>query len=223
MKILNTPESREGNLIRYIVYTVGYLMVVGVVKLVTNNSPIRIWNLILFGLITVMVGLFYIYRFNGEQRFFKRRHSLPFLGDIGLTIGLTLLVTALRIMVMYLQAYNKISWYGFQIIYLKHESIPMFWFLIVANGLVLPILQEYLATGFLFNYLFRQNTKLAAIAGIITSGIVFSILNFQLSWPLLAIDVMFGAIFAWSYLYTQALWMPMYLSILSGLLIVVMT
>ena len=220
---MNTPESREGNLIRYIVYTVGYLMVVGVVKLVTNNSPIRIWNLILFGLITVMVGLFYIYRFNREQRFFKRRHSLPFLGDIGLTIGLTLLVTALRIMVMYLQAYNKISWYGFQIIYLKHESIPMFWFLIVANGLVLPILQEYLATGFLFNYLFRQNTKLAAIAGIITSGIVFSILNFQLSWPLLAIDVMFGAIFAWSYLYTQALWMPMYLSILSGLLIVVMT
>lgn len=220
---MNTPESREGNLIRYIVYTVGYLMVVGVVKLVTNNSPIRIWDLILFGLITVMVGLFYIYRFNREQRFFKRRHSLPFLGDIGLTIGLTLLVTALRIMVMYLQAYNKISWYGFQIIYLKHESIPMFWFLIVANGLVLPILQEYLATGFLFNYLFRQNTKLAAIAGIITSGIIFSILNFQLSWPLLAIDVMFGAIFAWSYLYTQALWMPMYLSILSGLLIVVMT
>lgn len=220
---MNTPESREGNLIRYIVYTVGYLMVVGVVKLVTNNSPIRIWDLILFGLITVMVGLFYIYRFNREQRFFKRRHSLPFLGDIGLTIGLTLLVTALRIIVMYLQAYNKISWYGFQIIYLKHESIPMFWFLIVANGLVLPILQEYLATGFLFNYLFRQNTKLAAIAGIITSGIVFSILNFQLSWPLLAIDVMFGAIFAWSYLYTQALWMPMYLSILSGLLIVVMT
>ncbi|ARD07386.1 CPBP family intramembrane metalloprotease [Lactobacillus amylolyticus] len=220
---MNTPESREGNLIRYIVYTVGYLMVVGVVKLVTNNSPIRIWDLILFGLITVMVGLFYIYRFNREQRFFKRRHSLPFLGDIGLTIGLTLLVTALRIIVMYLQAYNKISWYGFQIIYLKHESIPMFWFLIVANGLVLPILQEYLATGFLFNYLFRQNTKLAAIAGIITSGIIFSILNFQLSWPLLAIDVMFGAIFAWSYLYTQALWMPMYLSILSGLLIVVMT
>lgn len=220
---MNTPESREGNLIRYIVYTVGYLMVVGVVKLVTNNSPIRIWDLILFGLITVMVGLFYIYRFNREQRFFKRRHSLPFLGDIGLTIGLTLLVTALRIMVMYLQAYNKISWYGFQIIYLKHESIPMFWFLIVANGLVLPILQEYLATGFLFNYLFRQNTKLAAIAGIITSGIIFSILNFQLSWPLLAIDIMFGAIFAWSYLYTQALWMPMYLSILSGLLIVVMT
>lgn len=220
---MNTPESREGNLIRYIVYTVGYLMVVGVVKLVTNNSPIRIWDLILFGLITVMVGLFYIYRFNREQRFFKRRHSLPFLGDIGLTIGLTLLVTALRIMVMYLQAYNKISWYDFQIIYLKHESIPMFWLLIVANGLVLPILQEYLATGFLFNYLFRQNTKLAAIAGIITSGIVFSILNFQLSWPLLAIDVMFGAIFAWSYLYTQALWMPMYLSILSGLLIVVMT
>lgn len=220
---MNTPESREGNLIRYIVYTVGYLMVVGVVKLVTNNSPIRIWDLILFGLITVMVGLFYIYRFNREQRFFKRRHSLSFLGDIGLTIGLTLLVTALRIMVMYLQAYNKISWYDFQIIYLKHESIPMFWFLIVANGLVLPILQEYLATGFLFNYLFRQNTKLAAIAGIITSGIVFSILNFQLSWPLLAIDVMFGAIFAWSYLYTQALWMPMYLSILSGLLTVVMT
>lgn len=219
---MNTPESREGNLIRYIVYAIGYLMAVGVVKLVTRKSPIRIWDLILFGLVILMVMLFYIYRFNREQRFFQSRYTLPWLGDIGFTIGMTLLVTALRIMVMYLQSYNRISNYGFQINYLKHESVSMFWFLLVAEGIVLPILQEFLATGFLFNYMFRRDSKAVAMTGIFFSGLIFSILNFQFSWPLFVIDLVFGAIFAWSYLYTQSLWMPLYLSVLSGLLIVVM-
>ena len=67
---MNTPESREGNLIRYAVYLAGYLMARGVVKIVTMNSPLRVWDLILFVLITAMVLLFYIYRFNREQRFF---------------------------------------------------------------------------------------------------------------------------------------------------------
>ncbi|GAA3632862.1 CPBP family intramembrane metalloprotease [Lactobacillus hamsteri] len=219
---MNTPESREGNLFRYAVYVIGYLMAIGVVKLVTNKAPLHIWDLILFLLIAVMVLLFYIYRFNREQRFFERLFSLPWLGDFGLTVGLTLAITATKIMVMYLQSYNRISWYGFQITYLKHESTHMFWFLILAYGIVLPILQEFLATGFLFNYMFRKNTVATAIAGIITSGILFSILNFQASLPLLVINACYGMLFAWSYLYTQTLWMPVYLAVVAGVITVIM-
>lgn len=219
---MNTPESREGNLIRYTVYVVGYLMAIGVVKLVTGKSPLRIWDLILFALIAAMVLLFYIYRFNREQRFFERQFSLPWLGDFGLTVGLTILITVLRILVMYLQAYHHIPMYGFQTIYLKHESNSMFWFLILADGILLPILREFLATGFLFNYLFRQNTVAAGVAGIIVSGLIYSVFNFQFSLPLFLIEFVFGAIFAWTYLYSQALWLPMYLAVLSSLLTVIM-
>lgn len=219
---MNTPESREGNLIRYLFYIAAYLLAIGVVELVIRKTPLRIWDLILYLLITAMVLLFYIYRFNREQRFFQQRFSLPWLGDIGFTIGMTILITALRILTMYLQAYHYLANYGFQTMYLKHESNGMFWFLIMAYGIVLPILQEFLATGFLFNYLFRANTKNVAVLGMICSGLIFSVLNFQLSWPLLLINLIFGAIFAWTYLYSQSIWMPMYFAVLNGILMVIM-
>lgn len=66
---MNTPRSREGNVIRYAVYLAGYVAVFAVVKLVTRKSPVHIWDLILFGLVAAMILLFYVYRFNREQRF----------------------------------------------------------------------------------------------------------------------------------------------------------
>lgn len=222
MKILNTPESREGNVIRYAVYLVGYVIVFAVVKLVTRKTPLHVWDLILFCIVAVMILLFYIYRFNREQRFFARDFKLPWLGNFSAVMLLTLVITATRILISYLQAYNRIPHYDFQLIYLKNESVDMFWFLILVQGIILPILQEFLATGFLFNYAFRRNTKQVAILGIIVSGIIFSLLNFQSSLLLFVIEIIYGGLFAWSYLYTQTLWMPIYLAIISGVLTVIM-
>lgn len=220
---MNTPASREGNLIRYVFYIIGYLMVGGTVKLVTKNSPIHVWDLILFATISLMILLFFVYRFNREQRFFEHCTSGHWLNNFGLIIGLTVVITALRISVSWLQSYGKLSMYGFQVTYLRHESVLSYWFLIVAIGLILPILQEFLITGFLFNYAFRKNTVTTAVIGIATSGILFSLLNWQNSIPLLIIDAIFGAIFAWSYLYTQTLWMPIYLAVLNGIILLIMT
>ena len=198
-------------------------MVAGVIKLVTANSPIHIWDLILFATISLMVSLFFIYRFNREQRFFDRSFAGSWLSNFGLIVGLTAVVTALRISVSWLQSYGRLKLYNFQIAYLHHEATVTYWFLVVAIGIVLPILQEFLITGFLFNYAFRSNTVLTAILGILTSGILFSLLNWQNSLTLLLINIIFGALFAWSYLYTQTLWMPIYLAILNGVLLMIMT
>lgn len=219
---MNTPQSREGNVIRYAVYLVGYVVVYAVTKLVTRKSPVHIWDLILFGLVAAMILLFYIYRFNREQSFFARDFKLPWLGNLSTVVLLTLVITVTQISISYLQAYGKLNHYDFQLIYAKSESVNMFWFLIVVQGIVLPILQEFLATGFLFNYAFRRNTKQVAITGIIVSGLIFSLLNFQNSLLLFIIEAVYGMIFAWSYLYTQTLWMPVYLAVVSGVLTVIM-
>ena len=220
---MNTPASRQGNIIRYFVYFISYLMVVGVIKLVTANSPIHIWDLILFATISLMVSLFFVYRFNREQRFFDRSFGGSWLNNFGLIIGLTAVVTALRISVSWLQSYGRLKLYNFQIAYLHHEASLTYWFLLAAIGIVLPILQEFLITGFLFNYAFRSNTVLTAILGILTSGILFSLLNWQNSLFLLVINVVLGGLFAWSYLYTQTLWMPIYLAVLNGIILIIMT
>ena len=219
---MNTPQSREGNVIRYAVYLAGYVAVFAVVKLVTRKSPVHIWDLILFGLVAAMILLFYVYRFNREQRFFARDFKLPWLGSLSTVVLLTLVITVTQISISYLQSYGRISHYDFQLIYAKSESVNMFWFLIVVQGIVLPILQEFLATGFLFNYAFRRNTKQVAIMGIIVSGQIYSLLNFQNSVVLFIIDAIYGLVFAWSYMYTQTLLMPIYLAVVSGVLTVIM-
>lgn len=219
---MNTPQSREGNVIRYAVYLAGYVAVFAVVKLVTRKSPVHIWDLILFGLVAAMILLFYVYRFNREQRFFARDFKLPWLGSLSTVVLLTLVITVTQISISYLQSYGRISHYDFQLIYAKSESVNMFWFLIVVQGIVLPILQEFLTTGFLFNYAFRRNTKQVAIMGIIVSGLIYSLLNFQNSVVLFIIDAIYGMVFAWSYMYTQTLLMPIYLAVVSGVLTVIM-
>ena len=219
---MNTPQSREGNVIRYAVYLAGCVAVFAVVKLVTRKSPVHIWDLILFGLVAAMILLFYVYRFNREQRFFARDFKLPWLGSLSTVVLLTLVITVTQISISYLQSYGRISHYDFQLIYAKSESVNMFWFLIVVQGIVLPILQEFLATGFLFNYAFRRNTKQVAIMGIIVSGLIYSLLNFQNSVVLFIIDAIYGMVFAWSYMYTQTLLMPIYLAVVSGVLTVIM-
>ena len=219
---MNTPQSREGNVIRYAVYLAGYVAVFAVVKLVTRKSPVHIWDLILFGLVAAMILLFYVYRFNREQRFFARDLKFPWLGSLSTVVLLTLVITVTQISISYLQSYGRISHYDFQLIYAKSESVNMFWFLIVVQGIVLPILQEFLATGFLFNYAFRRNTKQVAIMGIIVSGLIYSLLNFQNSVVLFIIDAIYGMVFAWSYMYTQTLLMPIYLAVVSGVLTVIM-
>ena len=219
---MNTPQSREGNVIRYAVYLAGYVAVFAVVKLVTRKSPVHIWDLILFGLVAAMILLFYVYRFNREQRFFARDLKLPWLGSLSTVVLLTLVITVTQISISYLQSYGRISHYDFQLIYAKSESVNMFWFLIVVQGIILPILQEFLATGFLFNYAFRRNTKQVAIMGIIVSGLIYSLLNFQNSVVLFIIDAIYGMVFAWSYMYTQTLLMPIYLAVVSGVLTVIM-
>lgn len=220
---MNTPASREGNLIRYIFYIIGYLMVAGVIKLVAMNSRLHLWDLILFGLVSLMILLFFTYRFNREQRYFDRKFSGKWLNNYGLIIILTIIVTALRIFVSWLQSYTRLRLYSFQTIYLRHESILNYWFMLVALGIVLPILQEFLTTGFLFNYAFRRNTLMTAIEGILMSGILYSVLNWQFSPLLLLINTFFGALFAWSYLHTQTLWMPVYLAVLNEIILIIMT
>ena len=222
MKVLNTPESREGNVIRYAVYLIGYVMVFAVVKLVTRKSPLHVWDLILFGVVAAMILLFYVYRYNRENRFFARDFKLPWLGNFSAVVLLTLVITATRISISYLQAYGKIPFYDFQTIYLKNQSIGMFWFLIVVQGIILPILQEFLATGFLFNYAFRRDSVQVAVIGIIVSGLIFSVLNYQSSLINLFIEALYGMLFAWSYLYSQTIFMPIYLAMLSSVLTVIM-
>lgn len=219
---MNSPRSGKGNLIRYSIYLICFLALVFFEASLTKMKSLGMIHIILFGILGVMVLLFYIYRFNREQRFFEKSFSLPLLGDFSFIALMTIGITAGRILISYLQNFGHLPTYGFQNAYAKLESSNLFWFAIISIGILIPILQQYLSIGFFFNYLFRDNNRASGIIGIFMSGLIFAVLNFQFSPLLLIINIVIGMVFAWSYLYTQTIWVPIYLAVLNGVLFVIM-
>lgn len=199
-----------------------YLIVLGCRFLGTFNHDFHLFGAILFVIVAAPALLFYIRQFNHEQRYFIKDFKLPFLGDYVFTLGTTFLVVIARITFSYLQMKGKMPKLSIQVVYASHESNGLYWFYIFALGIVLPAMQQYLTNGFFFNYFFRETSVTTAFFGIVASGVFFSILNLQFSLGIFVTNILFGMLFAWSYLYTQSLWMPVYLSILNGILMIIL-
>lgn len=219
---MNTPSSRQGNLTRYVVYLVLYLIVIGVKKLTLLNDNVNKIGYFFFLLFALFTLYFYIRQFNREQRFFEKKVSMPLLADYSFIVGVSVLVILGRIFISYLQAKGSVPLMAFQVIYQKGESNFLFWFLIFSIGILLPAMQVYLTTGFFFNYGFRAQNMVSGIVGMICSGVFFGILNFQPSFVLFVINVLYGMLFSWSYLYSQRIMMPIYLAILNGIFMVIL-
>lgn len=219
----NAPTSMQGNLIRYGVYLVLYLIVFGLKSLSVIGYKVHLVGVICFVLFSLVALLFYIRRFNREKhRYFQSGFSLSFLGDYGFILAMTILVIAGRILIAYMQAKGELPLAHYQALYAKRDSTPLFWFLIFSHGFILPALQQFLTVGFFFNYAFRKSSLVTGILGIFCSGLFFSILNFQCSLSLFVIDVIIGMALAWTYLYSQSMWIPICLAILNGIFAIVL-
>lgn len=219
---MNTPSSRQGNLTRYAVYLVFYLIVIGIKKLTVLNDHVNKIGYFFFLIFALFTLYFYIRQFNREQRFFERKTGMPLLADYGFIVGVSILVILGRVFISYLQAKGTVPLMGFQLLYQKDECNLLFWFLMFSIGILLPVMQVYLTTGFFFNYGFRAQNMTSGIVGIICSGLFFGILNFQASFSLFILNSFYGMLFAWSYLYSQRIMMPIYLAILNGIFMVIL-
>lgn len=219
---MNTPSSRQGNLTRYAVYLVFYLIVIGIKKLTVLNDHVNKIGYFFFLVFALFTLYFYIRQFNREQRFFERKKGMPLLADYGFIVGVSILVILGRVFISYLQAKGTVPLMGFQLLYQKDECNLLFWFLMFSIGILLPVMQVYLTTGFFFNYGFRAQNMTSGIVGIICSGLFFGILNFQASFSLFILNSFYGMLFAWSYLYSQRIMMPIYLAILNGIFMVIL-
>ncbi|MEW4587014.1 CPBP family glutamic-type intramembrane protease, partial [Lactobacillus crispatus] len=209
----DSPNSPEGNGIRYLCYLLGYMVVLAVYKFVTKDLPPSILDMTFFFVASIGILYFITSRYNAEEkRYFSSYYEAPFLSHFWVTVGLFFLVTALRISIDYLQALKQMPMFTYQYNYQVNNSQQLFWFLVMSKGIILPLLQLYILVGFFFNYFFRYNDKKTAFIGILVSGLAFCLCNFCPSPIILALEVLIGMIIAWSYLYSQALWMPLIIS-----------
>lgn len=217
-----TEGLKEKRAIKYLIYLAGYILTIVSLNSVLNDFVTSKLNIALFVLIAALPLVFCSYEFINENYYYESRYSWPLFSHMWFITLFTIVLTALHIYISYLQSKNLVDPYTFQSNYLLHESGLLFWFLIFSVGIVVPILQALIATAFFFNYLFTEDNVAIAIIGIITSGIVFGLLNYQFSLPLFYMQTLTGILIAWSFLKSQAIWVPLYFAIVSGLLTVVL-
>lgn len=144
------------------------------------------------------------------------------LDDFWLLLGLTVLVVAIRLVISYLQVNGHLPQIWLQSSYDSHENSVFFWLLLVGKGCLLAGSQEYIATGFLYNYFFRDSTAGWGLVALLASGLIFALLNFTAFIPLFVINTLLGMLFAWAYLATHSIAYPLYLAILNGVLQVIL-
>lgn len=216
---MNTPASKFGNLVRYLVYVLLYMLTAGMFQLATSTGKLNIAWAIIFVVIALIVFYFYIQRYNRENSFFAvDAESSGALKHYRYLLLMTLMFATIHILLAYLQAQGKLPHFSLQNIYLKNANPQLFWFLIFAQGVLLSGLQAFLTTGFLFSYAFRVNSKAVGLVGMLMAGLIFALLNFQSHPGLFVVEFIIGFLLARSYLYTQSLTTPVFLAMLNGVL-----
>lgn len=217
---MNTPASREGNIVRYCIYLVLYWLLVGWESLAAGVWHGNAFGMVLYLLLALFVFYFLLRRFNREQVYFDRSHDLHMLDHFWLAFALTILLTLACLGIAYMKINSHLHLGWLQLSYDGHENALFFWLLLICKGCLLAGIQQYIATGFFFNYFFRD--KNGGLLALVSSGLIFTLLNFSSSLSVLAFNFLLGMLFAWSYLYTHSIAYPLYLAMFNGILQIVL-
>lgn len=221
---MRSPASFFGNLVRFIFFTALVLLAIWLKNMAFADNRVSETFVVLFMALAIIMLWFFIRQFNLEQQYFMVRPNTrqQVLSNASGFITLMLLIIgALNLLIAWLQTDNKLPAF---INTVGHFDINDggFWLNILLVGIILPILEQLLVTGFLFNYAFRGSRPVTAVVGIVISAILFAILQFQPLMMPFVIQLWFGLLFAMSYLYTRRIEVPICLNIFSAILMIVL-
>ncbi|WP_125608029.1 CPBP family glutamic-type intramembrane protease [Lapidilactobacillus bayanensis] len=221
---MRSPASFFGNLVRYLFFAALVLLAIWLKDLAFADNKVSGTFVILFLALAVIGFWFLIRQFNLEQQYFavqpnSRQQVLS--SASGFITLMLLIIGALNLLIAWLQVAGKLPALtntagNFD---LNHIG---FWLNILMVGIILPVLEQLLATGFLFNYAFRGSSPVIAVVGILVSATLFTILQFQPAIMPAFIQFWFGLLFAMSYLYTRRIEVPICLNIFSAILMIIL-
>lgn len=221
---MNTPASLFGNVVRYAIFA-------GITVLISLSQPFFLNSdnpkIVMIGLdlgILIVAWLFFRWRFRKEQTFFS--DTPPVKGAVmnssfGFVWFFLIMIGVLHLMVAWLQITGKLPSFHKGQADSDFKTLG-FWGYVLTSGVFLPILKQYVATGFFFNYFFRSSSSGSTLLGIVFSGLIFGILQFQAFGLPLMMEIGFGMLFALLYLRLNRLTVPCVFAIFSQLLFILL-
>ncbi|WP_261805833.1 CPBP family intramembrane glutamic endopeptidase [Lapidilactobacillus luobeiensis] len=221
---MKSPASRLGNSVRFIIFLALTVITNWLGAMAFDQNKISGLFTILFFSIAALTLLFFIRQFNLEKHYFSDR--LNSLGDVfnnafGFIIVMFLAVGVLTLLIAWLQVDGTLPAFTRDATVFEVVDIG-FWLNILISGILIPIIDQYLINGFFFNYFFRTETPLNIVLGMLFSGVLFALLQFQPWFMPAFLQASFGWLFALSYLRTHNLALPILLNIFSAILFIVL-
>ncbi|UQS84206.1 CPBP family glutamic-type intramembrane protease [Bombilactobacillus thymidiniphilus] len=145
------------------------------------------------------------------------------IGEYFSLILFTILVVGIFLTVIsYLKAHGRFPYLVGDTDYLDRGKVA-FWFDLVASGLIISVEQQFVTTGFLFNYFWRKPKLSSTILGIISSGLIFGLLNMEIAHLInFFIYFIIGCLLATIYLATHNFKISIMLGVFIALLRVIL-
>lgn len=221
---MKSPASRLGNSVRFIIFFALAIVTTWLRNMTFDQNKISGLFGLLFFSIAALTLLFFIRQFNLEKRYFSDRlNSLSdvFNNAFGFVIVMFLAVGGLTLLIAWLQVDGKLPVFSQEATSFEVVDVG-FWLNILMSGILMPIVNQYLVSGFFFNYFFRVESHLNIVLGMLFSGLLFALLQFQPWFMPAFLQASFGWLFALSYLRTNNLTVPIFLNIFSAILFIVL-
>ncbi|GEL13912.1 hypothetical protein FC15_GL000364 [Lapidilactobacillus concavus DSM 17758] len=221
---MKSPASLIGNLVRYTIFIAMVLITTWLKDQAFEQGKLSGIFLVLCLSAAALSLLFFIRQFNLEQKYFSDRlNSRPkvLANAFGFLFLLVLIIGGLNLVIGWLQVAGSIP--KFETTVTKFDlKDGGFWLNILIVGIILPILQQFIATGFFFNYFFRRATPINTVLGMLISGLIFAALQFQPFFMPAFLQLSLGWLFALSFLYTRRFEVPVCLNIFSAILMIIL-
>ncbi|RHW51979.1 hypothetical protein DS831_01215 [Bombilactobacillus bombi] len=223
MQALKSPSIRG---IWYIIWLALVIFSQKLEQLCLGNKGLNPLMAVIFVVLSGLILFFMWARYQHEQQCFNSpTNSLhqgitEFFGLIAFAI---IAIGLFMMLISYLKAMGRFPYLINRADYLDRGSIA-FWFDLLATSLVIAIEQQFVTTGFFFNYFLRRNSLGSALAGIFLSGLIYGLLNLEvLHWINFFIYMAIGWMLATIYLSTQnfriCVMMAVFIAILKVILI----
>lgn len=222
MNVLKSPTLRGT---WYVIWLIMVVISQHLEQLSIGNKSIRWTYAVLFLIVSALFLLMMVGRYRHEQLSFEGSAPNLFEG-LGLFFGfvtfIALIIGIFLFLISYLKAQGRLPSLKVSSDYLD-RGLLVFWFDLLASAFIVAVEQQFVVTGFFFNYFFRENTLTSALLGIIISGILYGLLNMEVFHFInFFIYCAIGCLLAVVYLATQNFQISLLLGIFVAILRVIL-
>lgn len=222
---MQSEEDSKISYTRYLLWVVFTIISEKFEQLCIGPKGLRFFAVFIFILISIFVLYTMFHRFQHEERMFadsEQNLVASVTSHFGIVMFAVLAIGAFMLLISYFKAKGGFPTLVTRVDYANRGALA-FWFDLIATAGVISVEQQFVSTGYFFNYFWSRSNGWNTLMGILISGLIFGLLNLD-SFHLVNyfIYCAIGWVIATVYLATQNFKISLMLGVFVGILKVIL-